>query len=71
MKQRPVVKDAAKSVAQRFPESMRRFGPTDLYGDCWSAECSRRARSTCPQCGGEHCLAHAEHSEHAGGPANT
>jgi len=56
----------ARNVADLFPESMRKFGLAGVYDSCESAGCVRRARASCPECGGEHCLAHAAHPEHGG-----
>lgn len=68
MKKRPTNASPARSIADLFPESMRKFSYADLYGSCEAAGCARRARASCPDCGGEHCYAHAGHAEHSGRP---
>jgi hypothetical protein len=67
MKQRPGYGRAASS-ANLFPESMRKFGLAEAYGGCEATDCSRRARVTCSECGGEHCLAHVGDHGHEGHP---
>jgi hypothetical protein len=41
-----------------------KYGPTSEYGDCEAADCSLPARTTCPQCSGQHCRRHAAHPTH-------
>ncbi|HTZ44583.1 MAG TPA: hypothetical protein VMB79_12040 [Jatrophihabitans sp.] len=45
----------------------QKYGPTPVYGLCEAEECSAKARTTCHGCGGDFCLGHAPHSDHADG----
>jgi predicted nucleic acid binding AN1-type Zn finger protein len=58
------VRRSTKPAAHPRPESSKSFAADSDYGICECAGCERQARTACPSCGGEHCLAHTKHPRH-------
>lgn len=49
-----------------WPVQYRTFAPCGEFGPCEELDCNKTARGICPECRGEYCIRHADHTDHTG-----